>query len=138
MAIDVRTTIDIDRPAREVAAYAFEPSNDSVWIGGIAEARLLTGRPVGRGTQVRRVAQFLGKTIDYILEVVEFGEDRLMVMRSVKSPFPMTVTYRFDSMSEHRTRAEIHVEGSPKGWYAVADFLMAPMVKKISQAISTV
>src|SRR5438093_2445224 len=111
MAINVSTKIAIDLPAKEVANYAFEPSNDPVWIGGISKANLLTERPVGKGTRVLRLAKFMGKTIDYILEVIEFEEDHLMVMKSIKSPFPMVVTYQFDKINENKTLALIRVEG---------------------------
>jgi hypothetical protein len=72
----------------------------------------------------------MGKEIDYILEVIEFEKDRLMVMETVKGPFPMKVTYQFDAISLNKTFAQVRVQGSSKGFYKLADFLMAPMVKK--------
>lgn len=130
MAIDVTARTEINRPADEVAAYAFEPMNDPVWIGGITKANLLSLRPVGKGTQVQRLAKFMGKIIDYVLEVETFEPGRLMIMRSIKSPFPMVVTYRFEPIGPDKTDAEIRVQGSPKGFYSFADFLMAPMVRR--------
>src|SRR5215213_589828 len=130
MAIDVLVKTEIDRPRKEVATYAFDPDNDPLWIGGIKEAHLLTRRPVGLGTRVQRLAKFMGKTIDYVLEVTDFETDRLMVMKSLKSPFPMKVTYRFDDLDNNKTLAQIRVEGSSKGFYKLTDFLMAPMVRR--------
>lgn len=130
MALDVLVKTEIDRPRKEVATFAFEPDNDPLWIGGIKEAHLLTKRPVGLGTKVQRLAKFMGKTIDYVLEVIAFEEERLMVMKSVKSPFPMKVTYRFDDLENNKTLAQVRVEGSSKGFYKIADFLMAPMVRR--------
>ena len=89
MAIDVSAKTEINLQQQTVAAFAFEPSNDPHWIGGITEAKLLTPQPIGKGTQVKRLAKFMGKEIDYILEVIEFEKDRLMVMETVKGPFPM-------------------------------------------------
>lgn len=129
MALDVLVKSTINRPSDIVAAYAFEPANDPVWIGGIYEANLLTGKPVGLGTRVQRLAKFMGRTIDYILEVTEFIPGRLMVMKSVKSPFPMKVTYRFDEAGFGKTNAQLRVEGSSQGFYKIADFFMAPMVR---------
>jgi len=129
MAIDITATTEIDAPAATVAEYAFEPINDPTWIGGISSATLLTPRPIGRGTRVQRLAKFLGRTIDYVLEVVTFEPGRLMEMKSVKGPFPMNVTYRFEPEGG-RTRASVRVQGTASGHYRIADFFMAPMVKR--------
>src|SRR5215471_11785017 len=94
MSLDVTAHMNIHRDSKAVAAYAFEPANDPVWIGGISQANLLTQRPIGTGTQVQRRAKFLGRTIDYILEVSSFESARFMVMESLKSLFPMKVTYQ--------------------------------------------
>ncbi len=129
MALNVTAETIIDRLKKDVAAYAFDPVNDPVWIGGIKEANLLTEKPIGKGTKVQRIAGFMGKKIDYIMEVIEFEEDNLMVIESIKSPFPMKVTYKFDEAG-NRTQAMIKVEGNSKGFYKLADFLMGSKVKK--------
>ncbi len=130
MALDVVVTAEINKNRKDVAEYAFEPTNDPVWIGAITQAKLLTDRPIEKGTQVQRLAKFMGKTIDYILEVHDFEPDYLMVMESVKSPFPMKVTYKFDALENNITLAQIRVQGSAGGYYGFADFLMAPIVKR--------
>ena len=92
MAVDVTATASIDRPRDQVAAYLRDPANDTKWIGGIRSARLLTPGPVTVGSQVERVASFLGRRVQYVNEITELTADRL-AMRSVRSPFPMRVTY---------------------------------------------
>ena len=89
MAIDVKAEIFIARSREDVAKYAMNPDYVAVWISGISEARMLTDPPIGEGTQVSRVASFLGKRIDYVLEVVQHEPESLLAMRSVKGPFPM-------------------------------------------------
>jgi hypothetical protein len=130
MSLDVTAQMEIHRDSKAVAAYAFEPTNDPAWIGGISQAKLLTQRPIGTGTQVQRQAKFLGRTIDYILEVRSFEPEHLMVMESIKSPFPMHVTYQFDALDTDTTRATIRVQGTARTFYGLADVLMAPMVKR--------
>ena len=92
MPVDVTATGTIGRPREQVAAYLRDPANDPDWIGGIRSARLLTPGPVGVGSQVERVAGFLGRRVEYVNEITELTADRL-AMRSVRSPFPMRVTY---------------------------------------------
>ena len=63
MAVDVTATASIDRPRDQVAAYLRDPANDTKWIGGLLSARLLTPGPVTVGSQVERVASFLGLAV---------------------------------------------------------------------------
>jgi hypothetical protein len=44
-------------------------ANDTSWIGGLRSARLLTPGPVRVGSQVERVAAFLGCQIEYVNEI---------------------------------------------------------------------
>lgn len=129
MTIDVTAEAAIARPREEVARYALDYRNDPVWIGGIREAELVGEGPFGAGSRVRRVAKFLGRRIEYVLEVAELEPGRRIVMRSVKSPFPMLVTYEFDD-APAGTRARIRVRGDPSGSYRLSDHLMAPMVRR--------
>jgi hypothetical protein len=92
MPFDVRVEANVGRSPEDVAAYMFDPRNDPEWITGI-EHFDPPAAPVGVGTETHRVARFMGRRIDYVLRVKEHIPDRLMVMESVKAPFPMGVTY---------------------------------------------
>ena len=85
MSVDVKAEVVINRSRDEVARFAMNPDNDPVWIGGIREARMLTEPPLAQGTQVERVATFLGKRIEYVLQVAEYEPKALLAMRSVKA-----------------------------------------------------
>ncbi|NOU89148.1 hypothetical protein GC102_25860 [Paenibacillus sp. LMG 31460] len=132
MGIDVSAKLVIAKSRIEVAQYAMEPTNDPKWTKGIKEAELLTERPIGLGTQVRRMATFLGKEIHYVLKVVEYKSEQLMVMQSIKGPFPMKVTYQFDDEND-ATLAQIRVEGTSEGFYSFTDIFMSPQVKRSIQ-----
>lgn len=129
MAIDVHAATEITRPADEVAAFAMEAENDTRWIGGIASARRLTPGPTAVGTRVERVAHFLGRRIDYVMEVAELDPGRRIVLRSIKSPFPMKVTYSFEPVA-NGTRASVRVEGGPESLLRFAGGLMSPAVRR--------
>ncbi len=129
MAIDVTAEVTINRPREDVAKYAMDPDYDAVWIGGISEAKMLTDPPMGEGTQVSRVASFLGKRIDYILEVIGYEPTSRLTMRSIKSPFPMNVTYEFEE-APGGTLARIRIEGEASGYYKLAGPLMSRAVKR--------
>jgi carbon monoxide dehydrogenase subunit G len=128
MAVDVTATGTIARPRDAVAAYLRDPANDTTWIGGVRSARLLTPGPVGVGSQVEREASFLGRRIRYVNEVTELTSDRL-AMRSVRSPFPMRVTYGHRDAGAG-TEVSVRVEGDAGRFYAVLGPLLGVAVRR--------
>ena len=129
MAVDVIAEVVIQRPRDQVATYAMDPQYEPEWISGIRESRMLTDPPLGEGTRVHRVARFLGRRIEYILEVSEYDPEHRLAMRSVKSPFPMRVTYEFEEVGSG-TRARIHVQGGPDGLLGLVGPLLAMGVRR--------
>jgi uncharacterized membrane protein len=132
VAIDTRAVIDVARPRQQVAAYLRDPGNDPRWIGGLRSARLLTGPPVDVGSRVERVASFLGRRIEYVNEITELTGTRL-AMRSVRSPFPMRVTYGFDGTGNDATQVSVRVEGDASRLHRLADPLLALLVRRSVQ-----
>jgi len=128
VAIDTRAVIVVARPREEVAAYLRDPGNDPSWIGGLRSARLVTDPPVGVGSRVERVASFLGRRIEYLNEITELTGTRL-AMRSVRSPFPMRVTYGFEDAGQ-ATEVSVRVEGDASRAYRLADPVMATLVRR--------
>ena len=123
MAVDVTATGLVGRSQEQVAAYLRDPANDTEWIGGLRSARLLTPPPVAVGSQVERVASFLGRRVEYVNEITELTAERL-AMRSVRSPFPMRVTYGYRDAGGAATEVSVRVEGDAGRYYA----LLAPLL----------
>jgi uncharacterized membrane protein len=129
MAVDVSVTGTVQRPRDQVAAYLRDPANDTHWIGGIRSARLLTPGPVAVGSQVERVATFLGRRVEYVNEITELTADRL-AMRSVRSPFPMRVTYGHRDAGGAATEVSVRVEGDAGRFYGLVAPLLGPAVRR--------
>ena len=110
MGVDITARVHVDREPAAVAAYMTDPANDPEWIGGLREAELLGAGPVAVGSRVRRVASFLGRRIEYVNEIVAL-DDATLDMRSVKAPFPMHITYRFEPARGGGTDVSNHVRG---------------------------
>ena len=123
MGTHVDESIEIARPAGDVARYMFDWRNDPRWIGGISEARLATDGDFGVGSRVERVASFLGKRIEYVLEVEDYQPGALLAMRSVRAPFPMAVAYEV-SDTRDGARARVRVDGDASGFYRLAGPLL--------------
>lgn len=127
MALDETAEIRISRPADEVAAFMFDPANDPTWISGISEAQPLGEPPLGVGSRVRRRASFLGRRIDYVMEIVALEPGRRLAMHAVEAPMPMDVTYEVDS-AEDGAVARVRVGGDAGGLYRLAGPLVSAQV----------
>jgi hypothetical protein len=110
VSIDITARVHVDREPADVAAYMTDPANDPEWIGGLREAELLGERPVAVGSRVRRVAYFLGRRVEYVNEILAL-DDTQLDMRSVKAPFPMRITYRFEPERDGGTAVSNRVRG---------------------------
>jgi hypothetical protein len=137
MTMDVTAEVRVRRPREEVAAYLFEPANDPEWIGGVSEARLLGDPPIRAGSRVARVASFLGRRIEYVNEVVELDDARVLRMRTVSGPFPMDITYSLEGEDEGdgdgATVFRNRVQGDASGFFKVAAPLLSRMVRRSIQ-----
>ena len=127
MALDEKAEIHISRPADEVAAYMFDPAHDPTWIGGISEAEALGVTPVTVGSRVRRRASFLGRRIDYVMEVVALDPGRRLAMHAVEAPMPMDVTYEVEPATDGAI-ARVRVQGDVGGLYRLAGPLVSAQV----------
>ena len=127
MALDETAEIRIARPAEQVAAYMFDPVNDPAWIGGIGDATPLDEAPVRVGSRVRRQASFLGRRIDYVMEVVALDSGRRLAMHAVEAPMPMDVTYEVDPAGDAAV-ARVRVQGDAGGLYRIAGPLISAQV----------
>lgn len=86
-----------------------------------------TPRPIGIGSRFAFVAQFLGRRLEYVYEVVEYVPDKRLVMRTSDGPFPMETTYEWQP-TETGTRMMLRNRGTPSGFSGiVAPFMSAAM-----------
>lgn len=133
MPVDVVTTIEIDRPREDVAAFASDPDNATTWYENIASVEWETEPPVAVGSRVAFVAHFLGRRLAYTyrVEVLEPGER--LVMRTSQGPFPMETTYRWEDTPAGGTRMTLRNQGEPAGFSRVAAPVMAAQMRRANR-----
>ena len=126
MSVNVSTEIIIERDRGSIARFVTDPANDRSWIGGVVEAKRLDDGPIAVGSRVARVAQFLGRRIQYTLKIVEQEHERRVVM-TTDSPFPMMVTYEFEDAGS-QTLVRVRVSGQPRGFFRIGGAFLNRMV----------
>lgn len=133
MAVDVESTIEIDRPRDEVAAYAADPDNATAWYKNIRSVEWETEPPVAVGSRLAFVASFLGRRLAYTYRVEVFEPGERFVMRNAQGPFPMETTYRWEDTATGGTRMRLRNRGEPSGFSKVAAPLMAKEIRRANQ-----
>ena len=120
MALDVSSDITIDCPLALVANYAADPSNAPEWYANIRSVVWETEPLVEVGSRVAFIAQYLGRTLSYTYEIVEFVPRQRLVMRTAQGPFPMETTYVWSPRGEGATRMTLRNRGEPSGFSRTA------------------
>jgi hypothetical protein len=128
--VDVLTAIEIDRPRQAVASYAADPTHATAWYANITAVEWETAPPVAVGSRTAFTAQFLGRRLSYVYEVVEFVEGERLVMRSAGGPFPMETTYTWEDAGPGRTRMTLRNRGEPGGFSRLAAPFMAGAMRR--------
>lgn len=130
MAVDVVTSIEIDRPRAAVASFAGDPGNATAWYQNIKSVEWETTPTVEVGSRAAFVARFLGRTLAYTYELVEVVAAERLVMRTSQGPFPMTTTYLWEDTPNGGTRMTLRNAGEPTGFSKVAAPMMAKAIRR--------
>ena len=133
MAVDVTSSIEIDRPREAVSAFAADPSNVPAWYENIQSVEWLTEPRPELGSKIQFVAQFLGRRMEYAYEITELVPGERLVMRTAEGPFPMETTYTWEDTAGGGTRMHLRNRGEPAGFSKLASFLMVPAMRRANR-----
>jgi uncharacterized protein YndB with AHSA1/START domain len=125
VGVDVEVGTIIERPPQAVASFAGDPTNAPEWYANIRSVQWRTPPPVGVGSRLAFVAQFLGRRLAYTYEVTELEPGSRLVMRTADGPFPMETTYTWEPYGETGTWMTLRNRGTPSGFSR----LTAPMME---------
>ena len=127
--VDVQVETFIARPPADVAAYAGDPSNAPEWYANIRSVQWQTDPPVGVGSEMDFIAQFLGRRLTYTYRVVDLVAGERLVMETAEGPFPMRTTYTWEPV-DGGTRMTLRNTGTPNGFGRISAPLMAVAMRR--------
>ena len=133
MSVDVLTQIEIVRPRAEVAAFAADPTNATRWYRNIEAVTWETSPPLAVGSRVRFRARFLGRTLEYTYEVVEFAPLERLVQGMTDGPFAMETTYQWSDAPDG-TLMTLRNRGEPEGYLRMLGGVVAAAMRRANRA----
>jgi Polyketide cyclase / dehydrase and lipid transport len=133
MDVDVRTDIVIKRPLEVVAGFSADPANAPSWYENIKSIEWKTAPTLQVASQIQFVARFLGRTLRYTYEVVEYTPLVKLVMATAQGPFAMETTYTWAVVTEGSTRMSLCNRGTPAGFSGLVAPLMSVAIRRANQ-----
>lgn len=131
--VDVITEIKICCALDKVSEYAANPDNAPNWYVNIHSAEWQTQKPMTLGSRIAFKAQFLGRELAYVYEIVEFIPGQKLVMRTANGPFPMETTYTWDVIDDNLTRMSLRNKGNPTGFSKLFAPFMSTMMTRANK-----
>jgi hypothetical protein len=133
MSVDVVTRTEIVRSREDVAAFAADPSNATTWYRNIDAVSWETSPPLAVGSRVRFRARFLGRTLEYTYEVVEFTPAERLVMSMTSGPFAMETTYVWED-APRGTSMTLRNRGETRGYFRMLDGVVQAAMRRANRA----
>ncbi len=132
MPVDVATDVIINCPRQQVAEFAGDPDNAPRWYANIDTVTWRTSPPLDLGSRIDFVAHFLGRTLAYTYEVVQFVPGEQLIMQTATGPFPMRTTYTWESFGD-QTRMRLRNQGQPTGFAAIGAGLLSANMRRANR-----
>jgi uncharacterized protein YndB with AHSA1/START domain len=118
--IDFTVETEIARPAREVFAYATDPTKLATWQANTVSVVGEGDGPLGLGTRLREVHRAPGgKQLASLVEVSEYEPDRVFALRMLEGALPLHARITFEP-TELGTQVRFAVHGQPSGTMRLA------------------
>ena len=127
VTVDVSVAAVIERPIAEVSAYVGDPSNAPSWYRRIDSADWQTDPPTMLGSLITFRARFLGRSLVYTYQVVEYTPGKRVAMRTSAGPFPMETEYIWRPVGDRVTHMTLRNHGEPAGF----NRFLAPLISRM-------
>ena len=127
--IKTEQSMIVNRPVEEVWEYLSNVENMPKWDKGVLEARLTSEGPVGVGSTVQIVRQFLGRRRIVNLRVSEYVPNRILAIQGSLGQITAQTGFTFEAV-EGRTRLTQTSEIEISGWRELIVTILMPMLER--------
>jgi uncharacterized protein YndB with AHSA1/START domain len=127
--ITVEAEIVINCPVEVVFAAITDIASLPKWQPSITDSRQTTPGPVGVGTRGINARTVMGQRVETTFEVTAFIPNQTLAVRSLTGPVSYELRYTLTPVAGGTQLHEI-LQGEPKGFFKVAEPLLANMLKK--------
>lgn len=127
MTARIETSIIIARPVRTVFEFITDPQKAPQWRP-VLEERVISAGPVGVGTTIRRVVQFLGRRIERDAQITEYAPNEKVSFKTA-SLFPVAATFAVEAAGAG-TKLTAAFEAEMSGFFRPA----APLLVRMARA----
>jgi uncharacterized protein YndB with AHSA1/START domain len=125
MSASTTMTVTIARPVEDVFAVLSDVEKVATWSSNTIEETLLTPGPLRKGSRRRAIVKgFAGRTMQNDAEMIEFEQNRRMVVKVLNAPVPADIVIEFTPV-DGSTRLDWTGIVSPRGILAPTAFLIA-------------
>jgi uncharacterized protein YndB with AHSA1/START domain len=126
--IRVEKSVIINKPAEEIFAFVSAQGNYTKWQSGVEDVIEGADRNTV-GSQFTEVRKFMGQEMRTTLELTEFVPNSRWAAKVVKGPVPYEVFMTYEPVSGG-TKVTTCVEGEPKGFFKLAEGMVASQLEK--------
>jgi uncharacterized protein YndB with AHSA1/START domain len=127
ISFDVEITIN--RPVESVFAFVSDPSTYPQWQQTVVENRQTSAGPVGVGATGINVRKVMGQRVESTWQITSYSLNEGFGLKSTSGPVAYELRNSFQPV-DGSTRLSIHFQGDPKGFFKVAEPLLASTIKK--------
>ena len=126
--IKVEKSVFINKPVEEVFGFLVAEGNGTKWQNGVLDV-LDEGPRNTVGSRYTEVRKFMGKEMRSTVELTEYVPNSRYAGKVLQGPVPYESTITLESV-EGGTRMTTCVDGEPKGFFKLADSLVAGQLEK--------
>ena len=116
--ITVDKSIQINKPAIDVFAYASDFDKVSKWQGGV-ESVEVEGDANAIGGKYTEVRKFLNREMRTTLEITAYEPNAKWAAKAINGPVPYEVTMTLEAINGG-TKVVTHIDGEPTGFFKMA------------------
>lgn len=122
----------IDKPIKDVFAFAANPNNMPKWNSAVISLEQITPGAVGVGTKFKSVGEMMGRRIEGEMQVTAYEPDTKCGYQVNAGPMQVNLALTFKTVGTG-TKISLNAQGNPAGFFKLAEPVMAGRVKSLME-----